>query len=242
MSHLSRCPSTPPHHPNYTPQRRYDTSPNNINKAAQQCHVTATQQRRQSSPTLPCHSRPTTPTNPLNDATSQLGSELNTVEGCRAKGNGGSMAKGNGRGREDVQEDNEAMCIPHAASFPFFFVDRAVCTLHAALFSFVLSPRRFPSCGIDEAACLPHAVLFSLFFSSTGRCAPCTPPCFYSFILPGGPPPRRSTRQRASHTLPRYLSFFSLMGVEPAPILIHLPPCWGNPFYFHGVIVNGGRV
>ena len=29
------------------------------------------------------------------------------------------------QGREGVQGDNEAACIPHAVSFPFFFVDRA---------------------------------------------------------------------------------------------------------------------
>jgi hypothetical protein len=46
-------------------------------------------------------------------------------------------------GGEDVQGDDKAACIPHAVSF-LFFVDRAVCTLHAALFSLVLSPPQVP--------------------------------------------------------------------------------------------------
>ena len=49
---------------------------------------------------------------------------------------------------------------------------------------------------------------FVFFFSSTGRCAHCTPPCFHSFFPPGGgPPPRRSMGQHASHTLPRLVRF-----------------------------------
>jgi hypothetical protein len=108
-------------------------------------------------------------------------------------------------------------------------------------------PAGFPSRAspdVDEVACFPHAVSFSLFFSSMGRCAHCTPPCFHSFILPGGPPPGKSTRpgrsmrqQHASHTLPRYLSFFH-SGSPP----FFPPPCWGDSFFFRGCIVNGGSV
>ena len=79
--------------------------------------------------------------------------------------------------------------VSHTPSrFLSFLVDGAVCTLHAALFSFFLSARRPSSWEIYEAACIPHAASLSFFFS--------------------------------------------LMGVEPAPILVRFPPKRGDSFFF----------
>ena len=59
--------------------------------------------------------------------------------------------------------------VSHTPShFLSFLVDGAVCTLHAALFSFFLSAQRPSSWEIYEAVCIPHAASLSFFFSLMG--------------------------------------------------------------------------
>ena len=122
-----------------------------------------------------------------------------------------------------------------------FFVDGAVCTLHTALFSLVLSPPQVPPPLMltrRRASHMPSR--FLSFFLSMGRCAPCTPSCFHSFILPGGPP-GRSTRQRASHMLPRSLFFFFIDGGGTRPHSGSFPPLLGGFFFFPRLYCQRGR-
>ena len=95
--------------------------------------------------------------------------------------------------------------------------------------------------GDNEVACNPHTISFSLFFSLMGWCAPCTLSCFHSFILPGGPPPGRSTRQHASHMLPCSLFFFHWWGWYLPPFWFVSPPV-GGILFFRGCIVNWSSV
>ena len=105
----------------------------------------------------------------------------------------------------------KGMTRQHASHMPSHFFFHQQGSVHLAccpVFVSSFPPAGSPSPNVDEVACFPHVVSFSLFFLSTGQCAPCMPPCFLSFFLLRGPPPGRSTRQHASHTLPLYLSFF----------------------------------
>jgi hypothetical protein len=143
-------------------------------------------------------------------------------------------------GGEDVQGDDEAACIPHAVSFLFFRRQGSVHLACCPVFVSSFPPAGSPSPDVDEAACFPHAVSFSLLFSSTGRCAYCTPPCFHSFFLPGGPPPGRSTRRRAStRCLVIFLYFIDGGGTRPHSG--SFPPLLGGFFFFPRLYCQRGR-
>jgi len=133
----------------------------------------------------------------------------------------------------EVVQDNEAVCIPHAASFPVFFSSTGQCApCMLPCFRWFFPPRPFPPPARLTRRCDSHTPSRFLSFLSTGRCAPCTPPCFHSFIPPGGPPPGKSTRQRVHPTPCLVIFLFFVDGAEPAPIPVHFHPLLGGILFF----------
>jgi hypothetical protein len=204
-----RHPSTTPHHGS---QRRRRSRP-----MAPRHHP---QRRRRSRPMAPRHCPPTTLTKPPNGATSPApttptkppttphhDTDPNSTR-RRVLGRKG-VEEGMGKGGGGVQ-DNEAVCIPHAASFPvFFFVDGGGVHLALPPVFFVGSfPARSPSYEINEAVCIPHAASFSFFFSVNEAVCTLHAALFLFVLSPLPPPARITTRRRASHTPPRFLFFF----------------------------------
>ena len=125
----------------------------------------------------------------------------------------------------------------------FFFVDRAVCTLHAALFSLVFSPPAgSPSPDVDKAACFPHTVSFSLFFFIDG--AVCTlHAVLFSFIHSAQRPSSWEINEAACIPHAASFSFFFFIdGGGTRPHSGSFPPNRGDSFFFRGCIVNGGGV
>ena len=112
-------------------------------------------------------------------------------------------------------QDNEAACIPHAASFRVFF--RRQGSVH-------LARRLFFDCSSPPPA-----------RSTTRRRASHMPPRFLFFHQRRSFPPRamrRTTRRRASHTPPCFLSINdggAACNPHAAPSYFLLfPPCWGE--------------
>jgi hypothetical protein len=121
--------------------------------------------------------------------------------------------------------------------FLFFFrrhssVHLACCPVFVVSFPLEISP---PAISTRQRAFhMPSCFLF--LFCRRG--AFCTPPCFHSFIPPGGPSPGRSMRQHPFYMLPHYY-FFSLMWWN-LPLFYFISPLLLGDSFFSAAVSSAG--
>jgi hypothetical protein len=159
-----RHPSTTPHHGSQRRRRSRPMAPrhcppNDIDEAAQWCHVTGPNDADKA---------PNDADKAPNDATSRHGSKFDTTKGAGAKGSGGR--DGEGRGGGCPGQRGGVHPTRRLVSCLFFSSTGAVCTLHAACFFFRrFFPREIPLLRDKRGSVHPTRCLVCfLFFRQRG--------------------------------------------------------------------------